>query len=284
MQDDEKNGSQPESGEEQSWEEPAWPVNPVGAESPKSSEPQPPPEPAEFPKGFWNCVDYLLQQADRVQESLRQDHNLWRMAGIFFAITLVMAAMYGVAMGATNLLQGADMPLEHKLLFILFASVKLPVLFLGAMAIVLPPIYVSNAFVGQRLSFRQVFTVLISTCAVTTTVLASMATVAAFFALTSETYHFIKLLHVVIFAYAGLVGVFFINRCFKTLRKNGARAIGKGLLLAWLVLYSFVGMELAWIMRPYIGNPDESLQVFRARSGNIYESMYRSFEQLVNED
>ena len=76
------------------------------------------------------------------------------------------------------------------------------------LAIVLPPIYVSNAFVGAQLLFRQMLAMLLGSVAITVTVLSSMATVAFFFALTSRSYDFIKLLHVLFFAYAGLTGLF----------------------------------------------------------------------------
>ncbi len=241
----------------------------------------PPAEPAAFPAGFWPRVDYLLHNRDRVLASLRADRDLGLLSGIFFRIGLVTCVLYGAVMGATNLLQGSELDLPHKLMQIGVSALKVPVLFLLTCAIVLPPIYVSNAFVGSRLSFRQMLAVLLSALAVTTTVLASMATVALFFALTSQSYDFLKLLHVLFFVYAGLAGLAYQRRCLRELMPAGAST--GGLWVLWLVLYMFVGTQLAWVLRPFVGDPGTHFQVFRPRSGNFYESVTRSFGKMLDE-
>ena len=73
---------------------------------PPSPEPEPEEqcEPAKFPDGFWRRLDYVLHNPGSVLESLRQDLDLWRMARIFLATVVAMAAVYGAVMGATNLL------------------------------------------------------------------------------------------------------------------------------------------------------------------------------------
>lgn len=243
--------------------------------------PLPPAEPAVFPAGFWPRVDYLLHHRDRILASLRADRDLGLLSGIFFVIGLVTCALYGAVMGATNLLQGSELDLPHKFMQIGVSALKVPVLFLLTCAIVLPPIYVSNAFVGSKLSFRQMLAVLLSSLAVTTTVLASMATVSLFFALTSQSYHFLKLLHVLFFAYAGLAGLAYQRRCLRELMPSGASA--GGLWVMWLVLYMFVGTQLAWVLRPFVGDPGTEFQVFRPRSGNFYESVVGSFGRMLDE-
>ena len=243
--------------------------------------PPPPVEPAQFPPGFWPCVDYLLHHPDRILASLRADRDLGRLSGIFFRIGLVTCLLYGAVMGATNLLQGSEQALTQKLLQIGVSALKVPVLFLLTCAIVLPPIYVSNAFVGSRLSFRQMLAVLLSSLAVTTTVLASMATVSLFFALTSQSYDFLKLLHVLFFVYAGLSGLGYQRRCLRELMPPGTSS--GGLWVLWLVLYMFVGTQLAWVLRPFVGDPGAPFEVFRARTGNFYESVLRSMGNMLDE-
>ena len=243
--------------------------------------PPPPVEPAEFPPGFWPAVDYLLHHPDRILASLRADRDLGRLSGIFFRIGLITCALYGAVMGATNLLQGSELDLPHKFMQIGVTALKVPVLFLLTCAIVLPPIYVSNAFVGSKLSFRQMLAVLLSSLAVTTTVLASMATVALFFSLTSQSYDFLKLLHVLFFVYAGLSGLGYQRRCLRELMPPGTSS--GGLWVLWLVLYMFVGTQLAWVLRPFVGDPGTHFQVFRARTGNFYESVLHSTGKLLDD-
>ena len=245
---------------------------------------------AHFPMGFWKRVDYLLHHKEEVTESLRQDIGLRQLSSIFFVVSMVMAGLYGAVMGATNLLQGSEMLLRHKLLMILVTAVKVPVLYLLTLAIILLPIYVSNAFVGARLQFRQMLALLLTSVAIMATLLASMATVAFFFALTSRTYDFIKLLHVLFFAYAGLAGLGYLARGLKAIsaplqrsssERGTIRHTPQWLFLGWLLLYMFVGTQLAWVLRPFVGSPTEKFQVFRPRYGNFYESVFHSWDRLM---
>lgn len=241
-------------------------------------------EPARFPVGFWKRVDYLLRHPDEIMESLRSDNELWNLSRIFFIVSLLMAAIYGAVMGATNLLQNSNMLLSDKFLMILITAIKVPILFLLTLVIIFPPIYVSNAFVGAQLSFRQMITMLLASLAIIATILASMATVAFFFALTSKSYHFIKLLHVLFFAYAGLSGASYLSKCVSSMSLVTIRQISPKVFLVWLLLYIFVGTQLAWVLRPFVGSPNEKFQVFRPRSGNFYESVASSLVKVMKKE
>ena len=240
-------------------------------------------QPAEFPKGFWRQIDYMLHHPDEIMESLRLDKNLWILSRLFFMITLFMAALYGAVMGATNLLQGSEMTINGKLLMILVTGIKVPSLFLLTLFIVLPPIYVSNAFAGARNTFRQMLALLMASLAITTTILASMASVAFFFALTSGSYDFIKLLHVLFFAYAGVAGLYYLEKSVKNLVVGNERSIKRSLFLVWLLLYMFVGTQLAWVLRPFVGSPNMPFTLFRERTGNFYESVIKSTHNLIKD-
>jgi len=239
--------------------------------------------PAQFPKGFWRRIDYLLHHPHHITESLKQDVGLWQLAGIFFLISLAMSLLYGGVMGATNLLQGSGMSIGDKCLMIVSSALKVPVLYLVTLAIVFPPVYVSNAFVGARLSIRQMLALVLWALAVTVTVLASMATVAAFFSLTSRSYSFIKLLHVGVFAYAGLAGLSCLIRTLQRLLPTGMKTTPRPLLALWLILYIFVGTQMAWVLRPFVGSPNMRFQVFRPRQGNFYESVLDSVADVFKD-
>lgn len=248
----------------------------------ETPEPAPPVEPAVFPRGFWRRVDYLLQNPERVLESIRQEMDLGRLAGLFFIISVAMAALYGAVMGATNLLQATpSFSLTERCLMILITAVKVPALFLLTLFIVLWPIYMSNAFWGARLSFIKVLVVMLASTAVMAVMLASMASVAFFFALTTASYHFIKLLHVAFFIYAGATGLGFLTRCLATISADSGRRTPSLLFVGWLILYMFVGAQMAWVLRPFVGSPGERFEVFRPRSGNFYESVGDSISKLL---
>jgi len=43
------------------------------------------------------------------------------------------------------------------------------------------------------------------------------------------------------------------------------------LLRVWIVLYMFVGIEMAWVLRPFVGSPGMPFQFFREEAlGNAY--------------
>jgi hypothetical protein len=39
--------------------------------------------------------------------------------------------------------------------------------------------------------------------------------------------------------------------------------VHRELLVAWLVLFTFIGIQLAWVLRPFIGSPGKPTQFFR---------------------
>jgi hypothetical protein len=48
------------------------------------------------------------------------------------------------------------------------------------------------------------------------------------------------------------------------------------LFRVWLVLYIFVGIQMAWVLRPFVGNPFAPTTFFREESwGNAYEVIGR---------
>lgn len=48
----------------------------------------------------------------------------------------------------------------------------------------------------------------------------------------------------------------------------------------WVVIYGLVGAQMGWILRPFIGNPNQEFQWFRERQGNFFESVISHFVNL----
>jgi hypothetical protein len=251
----------------------------VGASPPPEAPALPEPVyPAELPRGFLNKVDYILRHPAEIRESLQQEKNLLELTRVFLGVTIVMAACYGVVMGGTNWVQGTDMPLTDQLLMMVSTGVKVPVLFLLTLLIVVAPVYVSSIYIGARMSFPQFVALLLGSLTITVITLASMASVAFFFALTTTSYEFIKLLHVLFFAYAGIAGMSYMVRCFNTLLD---REVHRLWYTVWLALYMFVGTQLAWTLRPFVGTPGMEFQLFRDRWGNFYVSVLQSLQSML---
>jgi hypothetical protein len=55
-------------------------------------------------------------------------------------------------------------------------------------------------------------------------------------------------------------------------------------LLAWLAGNLFLGSQLSWILRPFIGSPNLPVQFVRDHplNGNFYEAVFYSAHRLWN--
>ncbi|WP_204003461.1 hypothetical protein [Virgisporangium aurantiacum] len=53
-----------------------------------------------------------------------------------------------------------------------------------------------------------------------------------------------------------------------------------GLLYVWILLFGFVGTQLAWTLRPFFGSPDRDFAIFRSIDGNFYVDIVRTLGNL----
>jgi hypothetical protein len=114
--------------------------------------------------------------------------------------------------------------------------------------------------------------------------LLSFASIALFFILTAGGYQFFKLLNVFFFAVAGIAGMLFLAQGMRVVSaadQEQGRA-GRWLVLRlWIVLYAFVGSQMAWTLRPFVGYPDAKFELIRQLGGNFYAEVFRSIGELL---
>ncbi|MFO0896435.1 MAG: hypothetical protein U0836_03300 [Pirellulales bacterium] len=48
----------------------------------------------------------------------------------------------------------------------------------------------------------------------------------------------------------------------------------------WIFLFGLVGAQLGWLLRPFIGNPDQPFTWFRPRSSNFFEAVWGVLQTL----
>jgi hypothetical protein len=63
---------------------------------------------------------------------------------------------------------------------------------------------------------------------------------------------------------------------------NGDQKIANRVLLGWLAGNLFLGSQLCWILRPFIGTPSLPVQFLRsdAFGGNFYENIFYTIIQF----
>jgi hypothetical protein len=52
------------------------------------------------------------------------------------------------------------------------------------------------------------------------------------------------------------------------------------LLYIWILLFGFVGTQLAWTLRPFFGSPDKPFSLYREIDGNFYAEIVRTIGHL----
>jgi hypothetical protein len=166
---------------------------------------------------------------------------------------------------------------------LIYAATKVPLLLGGTMVIGFPAMVVLGRVLGCPLDTRDAGCLALATIARTAVVLAAMAPATACFSISLPsaspgTYQTVVFVHVVAFAVSGLVGVTAIGGRLRR-RIDDARVRGRVVVL-WLVIYSFVGAQVTWLLRPYLATPGLPLEYLRSygplgMDSNFYVSVFR---------
>ena len=53
------------------------------------------------------------------------------------------------------------------------------------------------------------------------------------------------------------------------------------IMQGWAVLFAFVGVQMAWNLRPFVGDRGEPFKVFRHYEGNFYTGVIYSLQKLT---
>ena len=56
------------------------------------------------------------------------------------------------------------------------------------------------------------------------------------------------------------------------------------IMRAWALLFAFVGIQLAWSLRPFLGDRNEPFQVFGTYQGNFYAAIIYAVNKLMSGD
>ena len=186
--------------------------------------------------------------------------------------SLIFLAIYGAVMGSSASLWQA-----------LSSGIKLPLLFVATLIICSPTLYFFNVLYGSNQSLTQNVALMLTAITVTSVLLLSFAPIVVFFLLTTSGYQFFKLLNVAFFAVCGVVGVAFLSQGMRVVSaagEEGARA-RRWVMWMWVLVYAFVGSQMAWTLRPFIGAPSMKFELFRQLGGNFYANIFASIGEIL---
>src|SRR5881397_945706 len=164
------------------------------------------------------------------------------------------------------------------------AGVKLPFLFFATFAVCFPAFYVVQVLVGSRLRLLQVAVLVFGALSLTCVLLAAFVPITAFFLISGANYYFQHLLNIAIAGVAGLFGMYALHEGLGVVCEKRGVYPRKALTImrAWAVLFAFVGIQLAWSLRPFLGDRNEPFQVFGRYQGNFYAAIIYAVNKLLH--
>jgi hypothetical protein len=201
----------------------------------------------------------------------------------YVAVIILGAGLYGAAMGWWRDPQQA-----------LYVAIKFPLIILLTTF--------GNALInamfapllGLNIPFRQSLAAILMSFTIASAILGAFSPLIAFMVWNtpdmaakipySSTYNFILLVHVAATALAGVTGNV---RLFQLLAQlGGSRVVAFSVLLAWLAGNLFLGSQLSWILRPFIGSPALPVEFFRraAFHGNFFEAVLHALQHIFHSD
>lgn len=172
--------------------------------------------------------------------------------------------LYGCAMGSFSL-----RPLQS-----LYSGLKVPILLAFSTAICIPSFFVLNTLLGLREDFAAALRAVLAAQATVAVALLALAPAVVLVYVSSDSYRFATFANGVFFAIATLAGQRSMNRHYRPLvRANPRHKICRW---SWILLFVFVAIQSAWVLRPFIGWPDVQPTFLRAQAwSNAYVIVLR---------
>lgn len=214
----------------------------------------------------------LLRDRSAFLEEIRSGLKLDSKITALLICSSLFFALYGAIIGSFNGIAQASS-----------SAIKLPALYLITLIICFPTLYFFNILFGSKKTFGQHFAMLLTSVAVISVLLLGFAPIALFFLISTFNYQFFLLLNVVFLATAGFIGIKFLYQGMRLMSEEDIEGIEARmkLLRFWLILYAFVGTQLAWTLRPFFGTPGSKFVLFRQLEGNFYMSLWQSLMEIM---
>jgi hypothetical protein len=209
----------------------------------------------------------LLNSADRVLRG-QASRPPW-------ALAVFCGLLYGAVMGTFGGVEG-DRGLQ-----VVYSAAKVPMLLLATVFLSLPSFFVLNTLFGLRDDFREALRAVVASQAALAIVLVSCAPLTLFWYASSADYQAAILFNALMFGTASIAAQGVLRRSYRRLiaRNHRHRVILRG----WLLIYAFVGIQLGWTLRPFIGDPARPIRFLRGGElENAYVIVARMFLDVLS--
>ena len=223
------------------------------------------------PLPLWGIVRGLFISRARLFAALRVEASARALVRRMTAYIVLLAGAYGLVIGVYA---GGWQ--------VAYDALKLPWVLLATLALSAGSLYVLNALAGARLSVAQTAAVVIVGLLATVTVLLFVLPVVAFLMFSgSDNYRFAVLVNVAAFAVAGWCGARFALEATAAVHEDPVlRRRCLVAMRAWMWVYGLVGLQMAWLLRPYFRQTDVFIRPL-GEGGSIFEAIARLVFQVL---
>jgi hypothetical protein len=171
--------------------------------------------------------------------------------GLLPAVIAGAGLLYGAVMGAYGL-----RPLQ-----MVYSSLKVPMLIAVSGLVCLPNLIVLNTILGLRQDLGAVLRGAALAQGTVCFCLAALAPITSVAYLSLDAYGDAVLFNGGVFLVAAIAGQVTLSRHYRPLiEANSRHRIARDV---WLGLYVFVAIQMAWVLRPFVGDPLQPTRFFR---------------------
>jgi hypothetical protein len=211
-------------------------------------------------------ADDILRRAPWVTRPADSGRTLPRLIGQI----VIFGLLYGAAMGSYRGLVAESQWLRQ----IAYSGIKVPLLLTATFVLSMPSFFVVNSLLGLRNDFARAVRALVAAQAGLAIVLASLAPFTMLWYASTSKYNLALIFNGVMFAVASFSAQWLVRSYYRPLVAKNPRH--RMVLWCWLVVYSLVAIQMAWLLRPFIGAPGSAVSFLRPDPwDNAYEFVAR---------
>ncbi|MGL4421271.1 MAG: hypothetical protein ACRCZF_11440, partial [Gemmataceae bacterium] len=181
-------------------------------------------------------------------------------------------AIYGAIMGA----------FAGRAEQVFYSAVKVPLLLAASTGLALPSFFVFNTLAGLRDDFPAAMRAVIGSQGTVAIILAALAPLTLVWYASAVDYLDAIVYNAAVFAVASFSAQRTLRRAYRDLIARNQRH--RIIYRIWVFLYAFVGIQMGWVLRPFIGYPGWDPSFLRPGAwSNAYvvvaQTIYRSLTQ-----
>ncbi|MGE4158788.1 MAG: hypothetical protein AB7F75_06800 [Planctomycetota bacterium] len=167
---------------------------------------------------------------------------------------VLLLGCYGFVMGLhVGFLQGA------------YSAAKLPLLFLGTLLLCFPALYLLTVLAGMKVGFFKTLTLALSALLVGAMFLSFVAPISLLFTLGGASREFLTLFHSTSVLCSCLVMAVYLGRELHDVGEHTDfyPPHATRVLVLWVLVFAFVGGQVAWMLKPFVGDKGRETQFVR---------------------